>query len=182
MSFFYNFNETDSSKQAFLKVSLKDISTDSTTIIWVSNFSPLKQNDWNLVKLRLERIRQPFQIWFTAKESLHSGTRYQALDNVRVQDCQPPKIRPGEQCLPQNFKCTNGYCLDKTFTCDFDDNCGDDSDEKVPDLCSLNRMTSFENGYGRWGEGVKRKWSLQSANVVASLIDAPTFDHTTRKF
>lgn len=41
-------------------------------------------------------------------------------------------------------------------------------------------MTSFENGFGLWGEGVKRKWSLQSANVVASLLDAPTFDHTIR--
>ncbi|KAL4240816.1 Low-density lipoprotein receptor-related protein 12 [Mactra antiquata] len=33
-------------------------------------------------------------------------------------------------CAPHQFKCNNGKCIDGTFRCDNDDDCGDDSDEQ----------------------------------------------------
>ncbi len=38
-------------------------------------------------------------------------------------------------------------------------------------------MTSFENGYGRWGETLKSGWAIHGAS--RNLLDSPTFDHTT---
>ena len=32
-------------------------------------------------------------------------------------------------CLDHRFNCTNGRCVWKSFVCDFDDDCGDGSDE-----------------------------------------------------
>jgi hypothetical protein len=35
-------------------------------------------------------------------------------------------------CSPFEFACTNGVCVTRRFMCDFDDDCGDNSDEMDP--------------------------------------------------
>lgn len=32
-------------------------------------------------------------------------------------------------CTLEQFKCTNGHCVDKQYVCDHNDNCGDRTDE-----------------------------------------------------
>lgn len=56
------------------------------------------------------------------------------------------------------------------------DNCGDASDED-PRICDQKRMTSFENGYARWGERLKKGWALHAAS--SNILESPTFDHTS---
>lgn len=34
-----------------------------------------------------------------------------------------------KQCSPEEFRCTNGQCISKTFVCDGDNDCSDHSDE-----------------------------------------------------
>ncbi len=37
-----------------------------------------------------------------------------------------------QSCGSGEFQCANGHCIPETWTCDFDDDCGDRSDETLP--------------------------------------------------
>src|SRR5699024_6142108 len=99
-----------------------------------------------------------------------------AIGNIRMQDCVP--WRSLEYCPSTGdyFHCANKVCIDATYVCDFEDDCGDRSDERN---CDQSRMMSFESGYGRWGGGVRKGWSIKNAASFLSLRDGPTYDHTT---
>ena len=45
----------------------------------------------------------------------------------------------GKSCRSDQFRCNNGNCIQKSYVCDSDDDCGDYSDESVADgpLCSM---------------------------------------------
>ncbi len=47
-------------------------------------------------------------------------------------------VYPGNKtCDPNNeFTCANGRCIPKLWRCDFDDDCGDGSDEQTEEFCS----------------------------------------------
>ena len=45
----------------------------------------------------------------------------------------------GKSCRSDQFRCNNGNCIQKSYVCDSDNDCGDYSDESVADgpLCSM---------------------------------------------
>ena len=51
------------------------------------------------------------------------------------------------KCDPGKFLCDNGRCIPEKWKCDFDDDCGDGSDEKEEWSCrksiSFNPFTSY---------------------------------------
>ena len=53
-----------------------------------------------------------------------------------------------QTCTPEEFTCDNGNCIQKKWLCDFEDDCGDGSDElkvKVQyfKVISIHFMTNF---------------------------------------
>lgn len=40
-----------------------------------------------------------------------------------------------QTCDPSKFTCDNGKCIPEAWKCDFDDDCGDNSDEKKEWKC-----------------------------------------------
>lgn len=60
------------------------------------------------------------------------GRSYQGditIDDLRFARCAPPTVMG--VCTADQFKCGNGFCVDKSSRCDFADDCGDKSDEQV---------------------------------------------------
>ena len=51
------------------------------------------------------------------------------MDGEDEQQSCPPRV-----CRDDQFKCANGICINKNWVCDFDNDCGDMSDE--PANCS----------------------------------------------
>lgn len=49
-------------------------------------------------------------------------------------------------CLPNEFRCHNGNCIFKDWTCDFDDDCGDQSDES-PANTKCHGILRCKDGY-----------------------------------
>ena len=56
--------------------------------------------------------------------------------------------KPTTACpLSSDFQCKNGKCIPKSYTCDFMDDCGDNSDESSTDgpLCSKLEIIISQN-------------------------------------
>ena len=49
-----------------------------------------------------------------------------AIDDLLFTGCGLPVQR---NCLPEEFTCRRGSCTKNTYKCDFNDDCGDNSDE-----------------------------------------------------
>ena len=51
-----------------------------------------------------------------------------AVDDIKFQNCELPS--PQETCGDTQYQCDNGGCISKGRVCDYQDDCGDFSDEK----------------------------------------------------
>ena len=175
MSFEYQFgNGVDLSDETALKVYKEYTDTNERILIWQSNFNLLNIKFWRIISITLYSIRHPFRIVFEANNQDEISRKYHAIDNIKMVNCGPPQI-DSTQCL-NGFKCTNKVCIPHENVCNFVDDCGDRSDEYY---CDSYQMTSFENGFGRWSEGIKRGWKIEKASKMTNLLMGPTYDHTT---
>ena len=54
-----------------------------------------------------------------------------------------------QTCTPEEFTCDNGNCIQKKWLCDYEDDCGDGSDElKCPEnKCDRENDFACGNGY-----------------------------------
>ena len=50
-----------------------------------------------------------------------------AIDDLLFTGCGLPPVE--SSCKPEQFTCTRGSCTKKEYQCDFNDDCGDSSDE-----------------------------------------------------
>jgi len=74
------------------------------------------------------------------------------------------------------FRCQNGVCIKKTALCDFQDDCGDKSDEGS---CSGYTMCNFEKDLCSWTQLTDdtRDWKRQNG-TTPSYNTGPNRDHT----
>ena len=144
--------------------------------LWQSNFAEMHKAQWQLIDLSLRRIKHPFQLVFLATNFNLFAKKYHAIDDIQLRNCGPSTPSLSGNC-PYAFACRNRVCIAKSSVCDFEDDCGDGSDEVG---CDQAKMTDFEQGYGRWGEsGVKTGWTIKKP--FGSLRFGPTYDHTSGK-
>ncbi|KAH9417832.1 hypothetical protein DERP_013092 [Dermatophagoides pteronyssinus] len=152
------------------------------TKIWqISAINPLPENEWNEIYIKLNRIVHPFYLEFEAHPFTAMRQHgYHSLHDIKFDYCEPPEPAKNiaEEC-ENRFHCRNGVCINEEFVCDFEDDCGDNSDEYN---CDEKLRFSFENGYQSWAETYLphvNNWTLQRANSIGNLRESPTFDHTT---
>ncbi|OTF84012.1 hypothetical protein BLA29_002190 [Euroglyphus maynei] len=152
------------------------------TKLWQSSaIKTLPENQWNQVLIILNRIIHPFYLEFQAHPFLiQEFYSYHSIHDINYAYCDPPEpVDNVEIECEDQFHCQNNVCIGKEFVCDFEDDCGDNSDEIN---CDQTLRFSFENGYENWAQTYlphTNNWTLQKANNMGDLRESPTFDHTT---
>lgn len=160
----------------FVYLQFEDLHTK--VLIWESDYTQRRPFDWNDIELRVGRIVHPFRLIFQVISDYEAITEYHAIDKIQMQFCEPGE--PSKEGCFMAFKCTNSVCTPKARVCDFEDDCGDGSDELN---CDPKKMTDFEgdSGFGRWAGGSSSGWSITKASSMTRLRSGPTYDHTTGK-
>ncbi|XP_077865626.1 MAM and LDL-receptor class A domain-containing protein 1-like, partial [Saccoglossus kowalevskii] len=111
------------------------------------------------------------------------GTSYYGdtcIDDLKFLDCAPP-VLTGEPCSDDEYRCTNGFCIDKKKTCNFVDDCMDNSDEEH--CANLVGRCDFETDFCGWRQedGDEFDWSFyRGPQSDYYYYSGPPTDHTLR--
>lgn len=65
-----------------------------------------------------------------------------AIDDVQLLGCGPP-TPDTLPCLPSQFTCASGYCIDSRAVCDLAQDCGDTSDEASCQKVKVSSLHDF---------------------------------------
>lgn len=97
------------------------------------------------------------------------------IDDISFEDCPSPAATV---CKPQQTKCLNGACVDSDVLCDFNDDCGDRTDE-LPGLCQdYHERCNFEDDFCNWTQGNETiEWIRRTGEMLAEDV-GPDYDHT----
>ncbi|RWS24974.1 Apical endosomal glycoprotein-like protein [Leptotrombidium deliense] len=144
-----------------------------TLEIWQSTMNTTAvNNQWNKASILIGSMTR-FYLIFKANINRNSWDRTRgdiALNDIQFKDCAYPE--PSE-CQQHQFKCKNGVCIDNKFICDFENDCGDNSDETKCEHY-INRC-NFE----QTSECKKWNWdNIYATFSRDSLTKGPTRDHT----
>lgn len=160
-------------------------------------------NAWKKSIIDIGRISTEFQVEFEATRSFsYSGDI--AIDDVSFSNCDLPD--PQSTCPKSKFRCGkdlrlkvverrrdlypyigydsyaiagNGVCIDTDRTCDFVDDCGDNSDE-VKSVCNGRVKCNFESGLCGWQQGKSDDFNWKRfKGLTKTAYSGPMRDHTT---
>lgn len=97
------------------------------------------------------------------------------VDDIHFENCTLPSATV---CKPDQTKCVNGACVEEPTLCDFNDDCGDGTDE-LPGLCQdYHERCSFEDDFCRWTqENETIEWIRRTGEMLAEDL-GPDYDHT----
>ncbi|XP_076601190.1 MAM and LDL-receptor class A domain-containing protein 1 [Chaetodon auriga] len=119
LHFYYNMFGDDSEE---LNVVLKEGSTTST-LWWLSgNHGDL----WHHGEVTVSRVPKDFTILFEASRTFIKPGHI-AIDDIDFTNCSLPEPQPF--CPENMFLCNSSVCVEHSRVCDFNDDCGDWSDE-----------------------------------------------------
>nr|XP_054757008.1 MAM and LDL-receptor class A domain-containing protein 2-like [Lytechinus pictus] len=162
------------SGQSDLMVSFKSSPSEETVIY---RRSEPRGTAWQQAVLYTGRIQYQHTINFLALPDL-SNPGIIAVDDVAFVSCSLP--RPETSCDIDEFRCSNRACINLEFLCDYDDDCGDYSDELQCDSTSFTGRCDFETDLCSFAPlPGDFAWTRTSAALVADQSYAPTRDHTT---
>lgn len=121
---------------------------------------------------RVERYRLSFEgsLAFRSRSSL-------ALDDISLFECSLPQAQIS--CPSNQFQCTKTKaCVGSNLLCDFQDDCGDNSDESN---CAAYNGCNFERGMCSWSQvygSDNFNWERRSGTTL-TFNTGPSRDHTT---
>ncbi|KAG7165100.1 MAM and LDL-receptor class A domain-containing protein 2-like 1, partial [Homarus americanus] len=97
------------------------------------------------------------------------------IDDVHFENCSKPN---STICKPYEYRCDNGVCVTKDKFCDFNDDCGDGTDE-IPALCkNYPERCNFEDSFCNWKQEVSElEWIRKTGDMMSEDV-GPDFDHT----
>ena len=139
---------------------------------------------WTKVEIGIGRHRDNFEVGFSL---IHSGEPYAdsvAVDEVNFFDCMTPLPVEGNCSASHEpyFHCTiSKACITSSLLCDYQDDCGDNSDE-VFEGCSSYLRSNFEDPHHPFGfltqedsRGLQWDWGNGTTTNEGT---GPPFDHT----
>lgn len=112
---------TDDSR-SFLGVQIKQTAHQKFTEVF--NLNGNQNAMWHQGEAVIGRIAGNFTVYFVGKKIIYNGGL--AIDDLLFSDCAHPEIT----CINGNFRCLRGNCISDELLCDYNDDCGDYSDEK----------------------------------------------------
>ncbi|XP_066440821.1 MAM and LDL-receptor class A domain-containing protein 1 [Eleutherodactylus coqui] len=118
-----------------------------------------------------------FQIVLRAKRGV-SYVGDVCVDDIYFEDCLPVLVED-KPCTSEEFMCANKYCIPQNTTCDFVNDCADNSDED-PYLCrSYLGRCNFEFDLCDWRQCQTDNfdWSMR-AGSTPTVGTGPVTDHT----
>ncbi|XP_059155537.1 MAM and LDL-receptor class A domain-containing protein 2-like isoform X3 [Physella acuta] len=141
---------------------------------WSKSFSQSRvynTDSWHEANVHIGYMAEPFRIVITASKML-MGNGTMAVDDVQLVGCGPP-TRDTLPCLPSQFTCASGYCIDGRAVCDLSQDCGDASDETS---CQKTSACDFEKSICDWHQDSQTSgtWRLVSGMEAGGI----TRDHT----
>ncbi|XP_077868508.1 MAM and LDL-receptor class A domain-containing protein 1-like [Saccoglossus kowalevskii] len=109
------------------------------------------------------------------------GTSYAGdtcIDDIVFEECAPPTFT-GNDCTNEEFRCANGFCIDKKKVCNFVDDCMDNSDEDHCD--NLIGRCDFEFDFCDWKQEYDDQfdWMFYEGST-STYKTGPITDHTIR--
>lgn len=177
LNFWYYLNATHSDKEL-----LEAFHVDSEGFeVSLSQWSKFKYNGWDQQTALIGRNIRPFYIKFSGHLPGSGGSV--TVDDITLDDCAPPPKSSSESCDSKtHFLCANNVCVHQNLLCDFNDDCGDNSDEmdsnanavttakceKYPGRCSME--LGHTCAWSPMSLDTREQWNLESGRVR---------DHTT---
>uniref|UniRef100_W5MXZ4 MAM and LDL receptor class A domain containing 1 n=1 Tax=Lepisosteus oculatus TaxID=7918 RepID=W5MXZ4_LEPOC len=124
-------------------------------------------------------IRLNFEIILRAKRGV-SYIGDVSVDDVSFENCAPLLI-PDRPCDSNEYACANKYCIPEDNLCDFNNDCGDSTDEN-PYICkTFHGRCDFEFDLCSWRQwqGDDFDWLLKTGSTP-NVGTGPSIDHTLR--
>ncbi len=186
------YNDTHGAKERpgdWLTLNVRLIRPDEEPVIIASeqypkNFTSQSYSgkSWEFVGAYIYRVPKAFQIEFQARRTVTADGHLRfGIDDISLVDCNVPP--PDQVCGEFRYKCENGHCIPSHEICDFQDDCGDFSDEAEHLVnCTTEAVgrCDFYDGICDWVQDYSDDADfftmLPSENMNQG---APTRDHTT---
>ncbi|RDD40325.1 MAM and LDL-receptor class A domain-containing protein 2 [Trichoplax sp. H2] len=170
---FWYFSYGNSTRTSDLDVSFIEGPIPKTRMIKIRN---VNSNKWQQGIAYMGRRVQPYQLTFEGSRDF-LGRSYMAIDDISMYECgMPPKL---PSCSSNQFHCgQTKACVDSNLICDFQDDCGDGTDEAQ---CAAFNGCNFENGICDWSQvsgSDDFNWDRTSGTTFTSYT-GPSRDHTT---
>ncbi|XP_070566222.1 MAM and LDL-receptor class A domain-containing protein 1-like [Ptychodera flava] len=168
LSFWTYQRKTDSR----LSVYLITLSPPKLDLLWTS--SSTETDIWELVNIGIGG-NGGFLLQFVATVSeQHIGLH---IDDISFSDCSTKPIQP--TCLPEEYKCDNGACINSNLRCDFSADCPDGSDESPASCGSYVERCDMESGLCNWVQDSNDHYDWQPGRgSTVSPLTGPDYDHT----
>ncbi|KAI2806772.1 hypothetical protein BLOT_008730, partial [Blomia tropicalis] len=177
---------------SFARITVK-VGNDENSAM-MKNYLRIATNKWEKGTTYIEGYPGSFVILFEG--TLVAENETIALDNIQFQNCSiPPPLDASASC-PSNapILCqTTRVCIEKSDMCDFENNCGDNWDERysecVPGPKSV-KSCAFQKTLEDCGFSTEIKpniakfnWYLTGSTVSNPMYySGPASDHTTRDY
>ncbi|RWS26663.1 MAM and LDL-receptor class A domain-containing protein 2-like protein, partial [Leptotrombidium deliense] len=172
LSFHYKNQDCDRLYDCYFSVSVH-FKSDESVEIWNSNIETDQDRNWKKANVAVGAIKH-FKVSVTAKFYKSDPSHHTTLmmNELFFFNCGFPGT--GQACTKNQFKCNNDLCIDKSDVCDFENDCGDNSDEQQCD--NFKHRCDFESDkcYDDWMYG--SSWYISGGNL--KLQAGPTRDHT----
>ncbi|KAL1439868.1 hypothetical protein MTO96_009700 [Rhipicephalus appendiculatus] len=127
---------------------------DTTVLLMSGHNGTLERKKWKYATSRIGRVSERFSVKFLG--NFESFDKTFLLDDLKFSQCNREKSMwetAAEECPPGFFSCANGNCIPKDTVCDFNDDCGDLSDERLSpraNCTSFPARCDFEDSVCDW--------------------------------
>lgn len=195
----YVMNVTEQLEGTSNTADLESVTLGPTSASCTMSFLYYKSGENSALIINMLQVSMELALWFTADdmgEEWHTQTvgilerqagwklRFRSIkfssedivmiDDIQFHNCKHPTPTI---CHGDDFSCSNGICVNKTLICNFNDDCGDGSDElvceKYPGRCN------FEVDFCNWQQekSTDLTWIRKTGDMLAEGT-GPGYDHT----
>ena len=107
-----------------------------TATVYRQTYSKTSAN-WTQVDVQLGSVYNEFQLVVRASKP-YTRKGPITIDDVALEGCALPALTGGS-CQREQVSCRRGNCVSNEFKCDFVDDCGDFTDETLPECASYDK-------------------------------------------